>query len=89
MLLTKNDTIIGDLVNNKIEYLKSGRTIDFKEERDDYQKRELLSFINAKGLNHLLQPCTTCSPDEYGHIETTIAPEVLDIIVTWLKFHNP
>ena len=46
MLFTKNDTIIGDLVNNKIEYLKSGRTIDFKEERDDYQKRELLSFIN-------------------------------------------
>jgi pimeloyl-ACP methyl ester carboxylesterase len=53
------------------------------------KKKELLSFINAKGLNHLLQPCTTCSPDEYEHIETTIAPEVLDIIVTWLKFHNP
>lgn len=53
------------------------------------KKKELLSFINAKGLNHLLQPCTTCSPDEYGHLETTIAPEVLDIIVTWLKFHNP
>ncbi len=53
------------------------------------KKKELLSFINAKGLNHLLQPCITCSPDEYGHIETTIAPEVLDIIVTWLKFHNP
>ena len=37
------------------------------------------------GANHLLQPCTTGSPDEYGHIETTIAPEVLDIIVHWLE----
>lgn len=38
------------------------------------------------GANHLLQPCTTGSPDEYGHIETTIAPEVLDIIVKWLVY---
>ena len=37
------------------------------------------------GANHLLQPCTTGSPDEYGHIETTIAPEVLSIIVHWLE----
>ena len=36
------------------------------------------------GLNHLLQPCTTGSPDEYGHIETTIAPEVLEGIVRWM-----
>jgi hypothetical protein len=33
------------------------------------------------GANHLLQPCTTGSPDEYPLIETTIAPEVLDTIV--------
>lgn len=37
------------------------------------------------GANHLLQPCTTGSPDEYPLIETTIAPEVLDIIVTWCR----
>ena len=35
------------------------------------------------GANHLLQPCTTGSLDEYGQIETTIVPEVLDIIVRW------
>ena len=39
-------------------------------------------ILNA---NHLLQPCTTGSPDEYGKIETTIAPEVLYIIVHWLE----
>lgn len=43
-----------------------------------YHQKNLI--LNA---NHLLQPCTTGSPDEYGQIETTIAPEVLDIIVNW------
>ena len=42
-------------------------------------------FQPMPGLNHLLQPCTTGSPDEYGHIETTIAPEVLESIARWLK----
>ena len=41
-------------------------------------------FQPMPGLNHLPQPCTTGSPDEYGHIETTIAPEVLEGIVRWL-----
>ena len=45
------------------------------------KKKELFHFINAKGLNHLLQPCTTGNLDEYGNIETTIAPEVLEWIV--------
>ena len=41
----------------------------------------LSEFHPMPGLNHLLQPCTTGSPDEYPLIETTIAPEVLDTIV--------
>lgn len=49
------------------------------------KKKELFHDINAKGLNHLLQPCTTGSLDEYPLIETTIAPEVLDTIVKWLE----
>ncbi|MCP9236442.1 S9 family peptidase [Lewinella sp. JB7] len=36
------------------------------------------------GLNHLLQPATTGLPAEYGSIETTIAPEALDLIGQWL-----
>ena len=36
------------------------------------------------GLNHLLQPCTTGMPAEYGRIETTIAPEVLTDIAEWI-----
>lgn len=41
-------------------------------------------FHPMPGLNHLLQPCTTGSPDEYGNIETTVAPGVLEDIVRWM-----
>ena len=45
-LFTKDDTIVGDIVNNQIRFLKSGKEIDFQEERDDYQKRELSYFLD-------------------------------------------
>ena len=45
-LFTKDDTIIGDIANNKIMSLRGNKVIDFHEERDDFQKRELLHFID-------------------------------------------
>ena len=45
-LFTKEDTICGDIVNNRLRFLKSGDYIDFQEERNDYQKRELTYFLN-------------------------------------------
>ena len=45
-LLTKGDTIVGDIANNKITFLTSGKVMEFKEERDDYQKRELEHFLD-------------------------------------------
>lgn len=39
------------------------------------------------GLNHLLQHCITCQPQEYATIKETIAPEVLEEIGKWL-FNN-
>ena len=47
--------------------------------------KTLYYFYKMPGLNHLLQSCTTGNPDEYPLIETTIAPEVLVIIVTWCR----
>ncbi len=44
--------------------------------------------IEAKvfpGKNHLFQPATTGLPQEYGTIETTLAPEVLETIGQWVK----
>lgn len=45
-LFTRDDTIIGDIVNNRIRFLVSGNELDFHEERDDFQKRELISFLD-------------------------------------------
>ena len=38
-----------------------------------------------EGLNHMFQHCNTGDPTEYKNIEETFAPEVLDIITTWVK----
>lgn len=46
MLFTKEDTIVGDLVNNTVKYLKSGKSVSFQQERDDYQIREMKHFLN-------------------------------------------
>ena len=40
-----------------------------------------------EGVNHLFQHCNTGDTSEYKDIEETIAPEVLEIITTWLKNH--
>lgn len=38
-----------------------------------------------EGLNHLFQHAVTGKSDEYGEIEETISPEVLDDIIEWIK----
>ena len=45
-LFTNNETIIGDIADNKITFLKSGKILDFHENRDDFQKRELEFFLD-------------------------------------------
>ena len=45
-ILTKEDTIIGDIANNQIILMKADKVIDFNEERNDYQKRELEHFLD-------------------------------------------
>jgi uncharacterized protein len=42
-------------------------------------------IIELKGLNHLFQHCISCTVDEYGKLEETIALEALETIATWLK----
>lgn len=38
----------------------------------------------ADGLNHMMQHCTTGNVTEYGQIEETVAPEVLEAITNWI-----
>lgn len=45
-LYMADDTVICDFIDNRITYLKSGRTVEFDEERDDYQTAELTHFFD-------------------------------------------
>lgn len=36
-------------------------------------------------LNHMFQECKTGAPAEYGSIEQTIAPVVLETTTNWIK----
>ncbi len=62
-LFTGEETIVGDIANHAITYLKRGETITFCEERDDYQIRELRHFLNMLrgenepeyGLRHAIE----------------------------------
>ena len=39
------------------------------------------------GLNHLFQHCVSGSPTEYGAIEETISPAVLERVTQWMQKH--
>jgi pimeloyl-ACP methyl ester carboxylesterase len=52
--------------------LKQGQTAS-------YEIKEL------PGLNHLFQECKSCTVAEYGQLEQTISPVVLQIITEWMK----
>jgi len=45
MVFTPEETVVGDLVNSKVSFLKSGEVIDFCELRNDFQKKELHHFL--------------------------------------------
>lgn len=44
-----------------------------------------VTLVMVPGVNHLFQSCTSGLPDEYGQIEETISPAVLDLIGSWLE----
>ena len=46
-LIMHDETIMGDLVNNRIVFVKSGKTIPFEDDRDSFQQRELKLFLKS------------------------------------------
>lgn len=44
-LYTSSDTIVADLIEQKIEYLRQGKVIKLQQERNEFQTRELQHFI--------------------------------------------
>lgn len=51
MIFKDDETIIGDIFNNKIINKNTGEIIDFNEERNDYQVEELKYFFNLINNN--------------------------------------
>lgn len=45
-IYTEDELIVGDLINHNLEYKVSGKHIDFSENRNDYQIKELETFID-------------------------------------------
>ena len=41
--------------------------------------------IKFPSLNHLFQNCQSGLPAEYGRIEETISPEVLETMASWIR----
>jgi hypothetical protein len=50
----------------------------------EYGKTNLI-LRELPDLNHLFQHCETGSPNEYFEIEETISPEVLEMVVGFVK----
>lgn len=52
-----------------------------------YSKK--IEYVELAGHNHLLQPCQTCTVDEYFQIETTVGPKAIQAVCAWLQKQNP
>jgi predicted dehydrogenase len=57
-LYTADDVIVADFIKAEIRYLKSGRRIDFAEERNEYCLREIecffdFAFSGARNINSI------------------------------------
>lgn len=50
-----------------------------KSKSKSYEVKEL------EGLNHLFQECKTCTISEYGQLEQTISPSLLEIVTKWMR----
>ncbi len=68
-----------------------GKDLQVAAEQSEPRAVELLAgnpdatVVTLPGLNHLMQPAGTGLPSEYAAIETTVAPEALDLVTGWLQ----
>ena len=60
------------------ENLKAAEAAKRKGNNSDF------TVMSLPNINHALQTCRTGAPSEYGSIEETIAPVVLDLIGDWI-----
>ena len=48
------------------------------------QTRSVYEIHEIPGVNHLFQNCVKCTVNEYGELDETISPKVLELIGNWL-----
>jgi hypothetical protein len=46
---------------------------------------ERVTLLELPGLNHLFQTAETGAPSEYGQIEETMSPALLDAVSGWIN----
>lgn len=52
-------------------------------------KAKTYDIVELPGLNHLFQKCTSCTVKEYGQLEQTLSPALLNTIKQWLLKNVP
>ncbi len=63
-IFMKEDTLLCDLIESSIVFMKSGKKIGFGQERNDFQRKELLHFLDiiegkAENENDIRCACST------------------------------
>jgi pimeloyl-ACP methyl ester carboxylesterase len=75
------------LVLNGSKDLQVPPSIDLPPIRAALARDKDVTIVEMPGLNHLFQHATTGSPAEYGRIEETLAPELLETVSAWIGTH--
>ncbi len=72
-----------------------GKDVQVPPERNAEAMRDALDTGSGRdrvvvlpGLNHFMQTAETGAPPEYPLIQETLAPEVMDLILRWIRTHS-
>ena len=72
------------LILNGSKDLQVSSTINLPAIQNAIPDTTLLTVKESGGANHLFQQCETGSVSEYGRIEQTMDPLVLELISGWI-----
>ncbi|MGV3764605.1 MAG: alpha/beta hydrolase family protein [Chitinophagaceae bacterium] len=50
--------------------------------------KKRVKTVVIQNMNHLLQTCSSCLPDEYAKPEQQVSPELLKILTAWVLKHS-
>lgn len=68
-----------------IQVPATSNQLGFEQQFSSASKQKGSKAIVIDGLNHLFQTCRTCTIMEYGDLEETFSPKVLEEMVKWIE----